>query len=177
MLQYKIITDVTTEPVTAAEARVHLRVLDTADDTYITSLIASARSYAESAHACAYADKTIEAVTDTLGNIDLPIKTLKTLTSVVLTDSDGVEHNITADFIADYYSSRLIYTGSTNAYKLYKVNPIKVTYVATGTPDKTTRQAILLLVGHWYENRGDESNADIPEAAKRLLGLSFNGAN
>jgi len=44
---FKVTTAVATEPVTLTEAKSHLRVIGTTDDTFITALISSARDFAE----------------------------------------------------------------------------------------------------------------------------------
>lgn len=172
MLQYKIVTDVTTEPITLAEAKAQLRVLNNVDDSLISSDISAARDYAEGYLGCVLAQKTVEVVTDTLSDIDLPLKPAVTLTSVTVTDSEGNEHDVTSDFVLDTYNSKLVYTGS-STITLAKVNPIKITYVANGVPSQKTRQAMMLLITHFYENRGDENQGmvNISPAVDRLLGM------
>ena len=46
-MAYKVITAVATEPVTSTEAKAHVRVIGTTDDTLIAALISSAREFAE----------------------------------------------------------------------------------------------------------------------------------
>ncbi len=178
MLPYIIRTDVTTEPLTLAEAKAHLRVLSSTDDDYISSLISAAREYAESVHDKTYGTKTVEAVADYVGNYELPIRVLSTLTSVIVTDSDGLTHDITSDFYLDPFKSELIYAGN-GISDLAQVNPVHITYVASGSPTKATKQAMLLLIGHWYEHREEATvggMAQLPMSAKQLLDLERHGA-
>ena len=178
MLPYYIKTDVTTEPVTLAEAKAHLRVLGDTDNDYISSLISSAREYAESVHDKTYGTKTIEAVADYVGDYILPVRGLSSLTSVIATGSDGITHDITSDFYLDPFKSELIYAGN-GVSDLAEINPVRITYIASGAPTKATKQAMLLLIGHWYEHREEAvigGMATLPMAAKQLLDLERHGA-
>ena len=66
-MDYKVITDVGTEPVSLAEARLQCKVDadDTSHDTYLQNvLIPGAREYAEHYARCAFAERALEGVLD-----------------------------------------------------------------------------------------------------------------
>jgi uncharacterized phiE125 gp8 family phage protein len=164
-MNYKIITPVSTEPVTLLDALTHIRVSpDELDEqSLVSSLITAAREYCEGVTRRALATQTIEAYPARFPpgcEIELPRPPLQSVTSVKYTDSAGTETTLTADtdYIVDTDGpiGRIVlpYGKSWPAVTLYTVNPIKIRYVAGYTTIPAMyRQAILLLVGHWYENR------------------------
>jgi hypothetical protein len=60
-LQVRIKTDLTTEPVTSAEAKLFCKVVGTTEDSVFTILITSARQELEKYTASSFAEKTIHA--------------------------------------------------------------------------------------------------------------------
>lgn len=156
-MKYAVITPVATEPVTSAEAKLHIRVDHNTEDALIASLITAAREYCELFTGRALATQTLEAYPETWGEIDLPMKPVQSVTSIKYTASDGTETTMPeTDYAVDTVDGKIIlpYGGSWPTETLGTLNPIKVRYVAgyTSAP-KTIKQAMLLLVGHWYENR------------------------
>jgi uncharacterized phiE125 gp8 family phage protein len=164
-MKYKIITPVESEPVTLLDAMTHIRVApDELDEqSYVSSLITAAREYCEGYTRRAFATQTIEAYLDRFPvakAIELPHPPLQSVTSVKYTDSAGAETTMAenTDYIVDTDSDvgRIVlpYAQIWPSTALSTVNPIKIRYVAGYTTlPAMYRQAILLLVGHWYENR------------------------
>lgn len=166
----KVITGPASEPVTLAEAKLHVRQDIDADDTLITGLIAVARETVEGASWYAMLTQTVELVLDRwpYGNaIELPRPPLQSVTSIKYTDSNGVETtwdpvNYIVD--ADSVPGRVVlaYSASWPLTALRPTGAIRIRYVA-GWPTaadvpQTMKQAMLLLVGHWYENREATGN-------------------
>src|SRR5688572_25610126 len=81
------------EPVTTAEAKLHLRVTDSDDDTYIGSLITAARQKLENENGLAFInqtwDLTLDAFPDLGDVIKFPIHPLSSVTSITYKDTDG----------------------------------------------------------------------------------------
>lgn len=176
MLKYKITTDVSEEPITLDMAKAHLRVTTDDDDEYISSLISSAREYAEGYHDVSYGTKEVLAVADSLMPVfELPVTPVNSVTSVVWKDTDGVSHDVTDKYVFDEYSSRLILDGEINYgdSTSVAVNPVEIAFTAGMTPRKRTIQAMLIMIGEWYENR--EASVigvgvyQLPLSAKQLL--------
>ena len=161
----KLITGPVVEPVSLEEAKLHLRV-DLSDDDYlIDSLLRTAREYAEDVSGRAFCSQTWELVADAWpgDRFVLPRPPLVSVTSIKYTDEDGTE----ATFSSSYYTVDtdsepgkvvLKSTASWPSVTLVDINGIRVRYVCgygatAGDVPQRYRHAILLLAGHWYENR------------------------
>ena len=163
----KLITAPAAEPVSASEAKAHLRVDTTADDTYIGTLITVARQNVESHLRRALISQTWEVVLDAFpaGVIRLPKPPLASVTSIKYTDDDGVEATYSSDnYVVDSDTEPgrvVLKSGQTwPAVTLAAANGVRVRYVAgygaagSNVP-QAIRQAILLVIGSLYENRED----------------------
>jgi len=187
MLNYKITTQPTTEPVTVAEAAQQCRLTasDLAADTNLTAelqrLIVAARKYAEGVVGKSLAEKTVTAVCDsfpTSGIIKLPVSPITSLDSFTYKDEDGNSTDISDLVIVDDYSfpSRLILKSSESwpTETLYDVNPITIVYVTADTTTGNIKAAMLLMIAHWFDNRAEvvtgQESFSIPFGAEALLG-------
>lgn len=156
------------EPVATAEAKLHLRVDHTADDALIEQLVTAARQRVENVTWRSLVTQTLELTLDAwprCGHIDVPRPPLQSVTSITYTDAAGTEtvwpsalyqvvtQGTPARIVPAYGESwPTAASGSLRA-----ANGIAVRYVA-GYGDAAAvpallKAAILLLVGHWYENR------------------------
>ena len=139
---------------------------DAVEDDQISAWITAAREYCEKITGRALATQTIEAYMDGFpyrSEFELPRPPLQSVTSVKYKDSDGDETTMTAD--TDYIVDTdrdvgrvvLPYGKTWPSFTAYTVNPIKVRYVAgyyaSNLIPKSIKQAMLLLVGYWYDNR------------------------
>lgn len=178
--------DPSAEPVSVDEAKSHLRVDITDDDTLIGTLITAARDYVEQTTRRALVTQTWQYFLDDwpgISEIVLPKPPLQSVTSVVYTDSDGNDNTwSSSEYAVDTDNEPgavvLGYNESYPSGTLDVVNPITVTYVAgygaAAAVPWIFKQAILLLVGHWYENREaivltGAVPKEIPLAVKSLL--------
>lgn len=186
MLNYKITTQPTTEPVTVAEAMQQCRLTasDIAADANLTAelvrLTVAARKYAEGVVGKSLAVKTVTAVCDSFpasGVIKLPVSPITSLDSFTYKDEDGNSTDISDLVIVDDYSfpSRLILKSSESwpTETLYDVNPITIVFKAGETPGGNIKAAMLLIIGHWFAH-GDDPVAgtethSIPFRAEALL--------
>lgn len=156
----------TSEPVTLIEAKAHLRVDIDTDDDLITALIQAAREEFEN-----QADRTLFVTTWRLylehwpryDYIDLPrAKPLVSVTSLTYTDENDVVNTFdSSNYVVDVnrWPGRLRLRENANwpTPELAESSPITITYTAgyasVDNIPQRYKQAILLLVGHWYENR------------------------
>lgn len=165
MLTYKVVTAPASEPVTLAEAKLHCRVDLTDDDALITAHIVSAREEIERLTGMALITQTLELVLPEWpcsDRVELPRPPLTSVTSVKYKDYTGSETTWdSANYIVGVDSVPGVLGLAWNAVwpsvVLYPVEPIRIRYVAgfasAAAVPQSLKQAMLLLIGHWYENR------------------------
>lgn len=93
-LQIKIKTDIVTEPITTAEAKLYCKVTGTAEDSLFTILIAAARKALEKYTSCSFGEKVIHATWINLpedNELELPYGPIISVDKVFTIDSEGVE--------------------------------------------------------------------------------------
>jgi uncharacterized phiE125 gp8 family phage protein len=186
-MNIKIITDVSTEPVTLTQAKAHLRVEDTDDDTYITTLITIAREYCETVTKRALATQTLELILDDFpcsDYIKLPMSPVQSVTSVKYTDSDGSESTwSSANYVTNLDVVPAIITPAyAETYPSFTPLPtgaVRVRYVAGHKSDgvalpKAIYHAILLLIGHLYENREETTTVTLENIPMGIQSLLYN---
>lgn len=159
----RIITPAAIEPITLAEVRQHLRLPENeAEDNLLLSLITTARSYCEHYTRRALSEQTQEVYLDRFPSadpIELPYPPLQSVTEIGYKDSTGEELILPAtDYLVDVdrEPGQVMPVFGTNwpAFTPYPTSPIRIRFVA-GYEDLpvSIRMAMLLLIGHWYENR------------------------
>lgn len=175
-----------TAPVSVAEAKAHLRVDSADEDSLIGSLIDAATSHFDGQGVLGRAIITqswAQWVGQSPGWVRLTIGTFQSLTSVEYYDTDNAfqtatltdfEIRLDGDFVIIKPKADHVWPP---AYT--RQDAIKITYVAgygdaaTDVP-KSIRQAILLTVGHWYQNREavvEGTFKDLPFAVAALIGV------
>ena len=164
-------TQPTAEPVSLAEARLHLR-LDTSgspashpDDTLVQTLITAARENAEQYTGVTIASCSYEAQGAAVDSkLSLQTYPVTSVYSVTYQDSDGVTQTVAA---ADYYvdnfarPSKLVFKQNTPSQDITVQFTAGYTDLSSPNPypcPAGVKAAILLMVGNLYENR--ESIAD-----------------
>ena len=189
-MQYRSLTTTTppaVEPVTLAEAKAHCRVDTSTDDAYISSLITAAREWCE-----AYCDETfvhtqyrmtLDAFPHEIELPRPPMASSGTVTAVTVTYT--LENQSTATLATNQYRVdrdstpgviRTLYNGSWPSH-LLDYNAVTVSWwggmgASGSSVPQRVRNAILWLVGLWYERRmaADAVNlSEIPFGVKALL--------
>lgn len=173
------------EPMTTAEAKTHLRVDFSDDDTYIDTLIASARVALENETNRKLITQTWDWYQDRFSSVSirLPFGSLQSVTSVKYTDSDDVESTVTStvyDVVTweDPGRVTLAYNQQWPTATLRSAGGVVTRFVcgygvAADIPTPLI-QAMKLTIGHLYENResvmvGQGLTAiELPQAAKAL---------
>lgn len=173
------------EPVTLVEAKNHLKVDYSTDDDLISLLITAAREHCEN-----YTNQMViyqrrETVLDRFPSswehnefaaIQLfgPIIALESITY----DNDGASHATLASSAyntdLDSMPARIWPEESWPDDRIASPAGVKITYTGgyqdTADVPKAIKQAMLLLIGDWYENRTDQARM-LTTASKRLLDL------
>ena len=154
------------EPISLDEAKTHLRVLTSDDDGYISDLIKVARKKVEYDLRRALNSQTWKMYLDGFpanGDIiRIPYPPLQSISSIKYYDTSNSQQTWSSDeYEVDIYSEPArvaeVY-GYTWPSTYSRMNAIEITFVA-GYGDNasdvpwTVRQALFLLIGHYYENR------------------------
>jgi uncharacterized phiE125 gp8 family phage protein len=164
MSSYQITSQPATEPISTAEAKAHLRVDFADEDTYIDTLIATARKYCEQYTNRVFITQTWRQNEDCFTNpIYLKVNPVQSLTSLKYYDTNESQQTLTdssANFQKDFLSDNAKITeGLTNAFPSIgdTINPIEIItvcgYGAASAVPEDIKHAIKLMVSHLYENR------------------------
>ena len=178
---FTLVTEPAVEPMLLTEVKPYLRLddlTDSADDLYITSLITVAREYCEEYQHRAYITQVWEVSLerfprdgrDSVNNninddkIEIPKGRLQKINSITYKDTAGVVTTMQPDI--DYIVSTRGILGRVcppfgktfPVCLLYPLDPIVINYTCGYGNDGSKvpariKQAMLLLISHWYDNR------------------------
>lgn len=185
MYGVRVTTEPAIEPITTAEAKIHLGIPSavTAHDDYIDSLIVAARQHVESQTGRALIETAFELKFDEFEDdeILIPRSPLIAVQSVKYRDGNDAEQTVSS---GDYHVSTFREPGEIRlkngkAWPIpgYRIDAVTVAFTAgygdaaTDVP-KGIKQAILLLVGHWFANResvGPANLKEVPQAVQALI--------
>ena len=154
------------EPISTAQAKTHLRITHSDDDTYIDTLIATAREYCERFTWRKLISQTWKMfLTDWPDGdvIQIPFGELQSVTHLKYKDTDGDQTTWgAANYIVDTDSALgrivLAYSITWPTTELYPSNPIEIQFVC-GYGDAGSDlpapliQAMKILIADYYENR------------------------
>jgi len=160
-----LLTPPALEPVSLADAKLFLRVAHDDDDDVIAALIAAARVHVEAQTRRALIEQTWRLVRDVWpasGRLPILPAPLIAVTAIRVFDADGAPHLLALDeFDIDTGSAPAVLAFERGAPrvpgKLASGIEIDITAGYGDDPDdvpEPLRQAIRMLVAHWYENRG-----------------------
>ncbi len=169
-MSLELVTPPLSEPVSLEEAKAHLRVDADDENGLIARLIAAARGFAESHTGRAFITRELRLWRDCWPNnpqrgLELPWPPLSTVSAVVAYDRSDTATTLSSDaYIVDGAAApaRIVLRATTLLpAPLREANAIAVTYEAGyGFEAKDVpaglRSAMLALIAHWYERRGDE---------------------
>ena len=171
------------EPMAVSDAKAHLRIDTSAEDVLIASLILTSRLHIEAALGLALITQSWQLTLDTWPDgpaVALPLHPVSAITSIQTTAADGTTAPLpaTATLFDPGPPARIVRTGPSWPRITAAANGITVTFTAGFGPGATDvpapiRQAMLLLVAHWYEHRDPieigEPDTAIPKAVHDLL--------
>jgi uncharacterized phiE125 gp8 family phage protein len=153
------------DAVSVAEAKLHCRVDHSLEDALFTRLIGVARRQCEMISQWAFTTRTLVSRLDRWpydGRLELPYPPLQSVTSIIYTDEAGDPFTWAAsNYVVETHSIPgriLLKSGASWPSETLQVGgSIAITYVAgfgngDDVPD-AYKQAMLLLIGHLYENR------------------------
>lgn len=187
------------EPITTAEAKTYLRITGSSEDTFIDTLIKTARMFCEEYTNRALISQTLVLTVDAYNEmadplwegvktgpylnyyknyIDLPRPPVTSVTSVKTYDDDDTATTMSS---TKYYvdtareSARVVLrTGETFPTALRVANAIEVTYVAGYASANAVPEPLKLgmyqIIAHLYEHRGDMYDSNMmTPMTKRLF--------
>lgn len=179
-----LVTAPALEPVTLAEVKTHLRVEHDLENALIESLITAARNFVENFTRRALIEQSWKLTLDQFPcwEIYLPKPPLISITKIEYLNSLGIADSLTEtiDFLVDKESEPArvtpFYLGTWPiAYQ--QINAVSITFkcgygaLAAAVPT-AIKQSMLLLIGHWYNNREQTAPinlSQIPLGAEYLL--------
>lgn len=157
-----LVTLPSAEPVTLSEAKAHLRVTASDEDSLITALIFAARNWAENFTQRALMTQTWDVLLDAFADeMELPLPPLQSVTSVKYLDTAGVEQTLasteyTVDTAAERGLVRLAYGKAWPATRA-QANAVTIRvvagYSATNPLPGAIKGACLLMLGELYARR------------------------
>ena len=159
----QVTTAPTKEPITLAEARHHLNLGHELDDPILAQYIGAAREAAESFTRRSFAQQTLTLTLDCFPEeIVLPRPPVQSVTSIKYIDTDGAEQTL-ATSVYQFDGSAEAMPRIREAYGQSWPNTrdqmaaVTIEYVAgyEKTPE-AARQALLLMIGSFYEHREDQ---------------------
>ncbi len=177
-----IVTPPAIEPVDLVEAKAHLRVDGTQDDTLIASLISGARQVAESLLGRAFITQTLRLLSDTAPEriFTLPRAPVQSVTHIKTYDDADVATTLSSSlYMLDLADSRISLRNNAQWPAVSRaINGFEVQYVAGYGPAASDvpvalRRELLAHTAHLYHHRGDgltregvsEAMSAIPRAA------------
>lgn len=164
-----------TDIVTLNQAKEHLRVDGTNDDTYITALLSAAVNYIEEETGRDFVSKTWEEVLNGFPSykIELAKPPLDEITSITYVDENGdsqvLPTNKYESFSPHYMPGFIIPKGAYPQTASNNEGAVVIRYT-TGSTHDLAKHAVKLLVAHWYENREAEIVGTISSPIK-IAGL------
>lgn len=157
----------TAEPVTTAEAKLHLRVDITDDDTLIAEMVTAAREFVESYTARSFVQRTYRAdLVNFADHIVLPGRPIASITNIKYYNTDSPSVLTTLDSNVYALVNNCINRNQGESWEsVYpRADAVQILYVAgyapTSSPEvaaesvpSSIKSAIKLIVGDLYENR------------------------
>lgn len=165
-----------TEPVTLAEAQAHLRVDSDDDEDLISGLITAAREYCEQAQGRAYVTRAYQYVCDVASAVELPMPPCASVEGVAARSSAGVDTDLVegTDYEVDTDGELgVVEVTSWPADTEHLVVEYTAGYGDAADVPQRMKQAVLMLIGHWYEQRetAGRSSAEVPFGVETLINM------
>jgi uncharacterized phiE125 gp8 family phage protein len=179
---YQVVTPASTYPVSLTEAKSHLKVDTNADDTLITNLIIAATQVSEEYTNRFFIDTVVNQTSTSFNGLNELFKSkVSSVAHVKYYDSDNTQQtwassNYVVNNEFEPCQINLVVDGTLPSIA-QRVDAVECRYTvgygtASDVPD-VIKQAILLTLGNWYENRMSvitgRTTTEMPMSAKFLL--------
>jgi uncharacterized phiE125 gp8 family phage protein len=180
-MPFLLVTPPAAEPVSLGDAKAHLRIAHSDDDALVGTLIATARRIVEARSGLALMAQTWTCFRDAWpedGVLTIPLAPLIAVDELAVYGEDDAKAVIDpAHYFADLASRppRILLRGS----RVWQppgraLNGIAVTVAAgfgaaAAAVPEPLRHAVLVLVAHWYEHRGNAAPPPVPLTVEALI--------
>lgn len=171
-----LITPAASFAVTLAEAKTHCRVDGADDDTYLNALIAAASDHVEKYTGRSILEQTWQLSVDGFSDeIILPNGPVQSVTTLAYYDGEGANQTLATGWALNNTvdPARIVKDADADWPETQtRFDAVRITYVAGyGEAPAPIKHAMLLLIGHWYENREAVGQAmqEVPLAVDALL--------
>lgn len=156
-----VITPPAAEPITLPEAKAHLRVIGTDDDTQIELMITAARQLCEEYLQRSIMPQTLQVTLDEFGcGVRLPWPPFAEFVSLGYTDAEGTPGSVAAEAMIVDFRSGLAELRPVYGTSWPSVQPgsqitaqYKAGYLDAASVPAPIKAWMLLLIGTLYENR------------------------
>jgi len=177
-MSYKIITPAAAV-IDLPTLKAHLRVDHSFDDSIISAYLQAAMAYAQHYTGAAIGEQEVEVALDGFpcGAISLPLAPASSLVSIIYVDEQALEQTLppSAYSLDNYGLSHwaMSAAGSDWPATYEAANVVRVRYMAgSAALDPAVKAALMLLVGHLYENRQEATEkklSSVPLGVNALL--------
>lgn len=191
MFGVTVVTSPTVEPVSLDEARHQCRIAAGIGhfDAELTALIVAARRYCETATQRAFCTQTLRLTRDAFPGAKecyqfrLPRPPLQTVTNIQYTDANGVTQTVSSSsYVVDASPEvgriALAYGYDWPTDAIQQIAAVKVNYVAgygaAAAVPATVKQAMLLLIAHWFANKEAAITGTIQTATEFAVSILLN---
>jgi len=182
MKTYQVITPASTYPVSLTEAKLHLKVDITTDDTLITNLIVAATQVSEEYTNRFFIDTVVNQTCSDFKELSELFKSkVSAVTHIKYYDSDNAQQTwASSNYVVnkEYEPCQINLVVDKSFPNIAdRIDAVECRYTvgygtASDVPD-VIKQAILLTLGNWYENRMSvitgRTTTEMPMSAKFLL--------
>ena len=179
----KVVTAAASNPIAQSEAKDHLRVTTSDEDTYISNLITAATQMAQNytnsyfinttlrMHLSYFPDKEIRLYGGRINSLS-SVKYYNDSNALTIWSADNYNVNLDAEPCLVYYGD------DSNTPEVYdRTDAVQINYVSgygssSSDVPMSIRQAILMIIGHLFENRQDVVFGNpslMPKASEWLL--------
>tara|TARA_R110002167_G_scaffold21190_2_gene77250 strand:+ start:1183 stop:1758 length:576 start_codon:yes stop_codon:yes gene_type:complete len=182
MRTYQVITAATTYPVSLTEAKLHLKVDITTDDTLITNLIIAATQVSEEYTNRFFINTVVNQTCSNFNELkELYKSKVSAVTHVKYYDTDNAQQTLAASnyVVNNEYEPCQINIDVDGTFPSIadRIDAVEckytVGYGAASDVPYTIKTSILLTIGNWYENRMSvitgRTTTELPQSAMWLL--------
>lgn len=172
-MPWSVLTPPASEPVTLDEAKAHLRIDGTAEDAYVGSLISAARSHIETACWRAIMPQTWRGTFPSFSAVRLSGGNVREIIEITYYDAANTLQTL-EDFYAVLSEPSTIQPKDPWPDTYPRIDAVTVDLAVgyTQVPE-AIKQAVLLLVGHWFNHRETvvigTITANVPHAVDALI--------